>query len=602
MMRMRPGRGRRLLAWGLMALAALAALRVAGEAAPPRTELPPPPKPDRAFYAQHVAPWIEEHCARCHRAEGAGAFLLATQIEGLDEGARRAADFERLLPFVNREAPWESRLLSKVLDPACGGDPHVGGSFLRDDGEEAVTMWDVLLDFCSGATPTNLPPEVFLGGEIRTKPGESVTVEGQDSFDRDRNDTLRFHWDLAALPPGSRVALDDVRASRVTFVPDQGGTYLVRLRVSDGKVWSAPRTVAVEAFQHVQQEARAPGGLSGLDKAEAAALRRTRRIYFDVLGRAPTPAEALSDSFLAPEELAASILLRAEAGRAWWEEATLRLGLVDDLRPVGVEALDLPLTLVAERLPPPRAEAVLARDPAFLRAHPPGRAFATALASLLLDRRPTPEELAAASRLAAREPAEVPGLGPVADEAAWLEKVLLSEAFERAAVRRRLLRFLPQGDAERLVGAGVLAAREGGKAWGQLLEKTLRSSDYLGRQRLERKDDLALLRGLFVDLLERKPTDRELLTLVRALRVVPGAATPFAALVKVLIDSGQVPIPLLVDITNAPAWITDRHLRYLGRAPQVEELRACGEVLLDPQGGPELVLYALLTGPEYLCR
>ena len=105
-----------------------------------------------------------------------------------------------------------------------------------------------------------------------------------------------------------------------------------------------------------------------------------------------------------------------------------------------------------------------------------------------------------------------------------------------------------------------------------------------------------------MDLLERKPTDRELLTLVRALRVVPGAATPFAALVKVLIDSGQVPIPLLVDITNAPAWITDRYLRYLGRAPQVEELRACGEVLLDPQGGPELVLYALLTGPEYLCR
>lgn len=257
---------------------------------------------------------------------------------------------------------------------------------------------------------------------------------------------------------------------------------------------------------------------------------------------------------------------------------------------------------MSERLPPTRAEAVLVRDPSFARAHPPGRALATALATLLVEREPTAAELEAAARLAAGQPAEVPGLGPVADASAWVEHVLASEPFERAAVRRRLLRFLPAGDAERQVGPGVLAAREGGKAWGAFLEKVLRSPQVLDRQRLERKDDLGLLRGLFVDLLERKPTDRELLALVRALRVVPGAATPFPALVKVLVDSGQVPFPLLVDITDAPGWIRDRYLRYLGRLPSAAELSACGEVLLDPQGGPELVTYALLTGPEYLCR
>jgi hypothetical protein len=592
---------RRTLGVGALALAAGALSSAL--AGPPKSELPEPPAPDKAFYVERIAPWVEEHCARCHRGAGAGTFALTSLEEaserGLDEAARRARDFERVKPFVTREAPWESPLLKKALDPALGGDPHVGGAFLAEDEPE----YDALLDFCSGATPTNLPPEVYLDAEIRTKPGEPVVVDGSGSFDRDRKDLLIYRWDVAAAPPGSKVALSDVRASRVEFTPDVGGTYLLRLRVSDGKVWSAARIAAVEAFQSTQAAAaREPGAISGLEQVTSENLVRVRRLYLDVLGRAPTPAEALEDALRPVEGLVSNVLLRAEAGRVWYEEATLRLGLVDDLRPVSREAAELPLTLVSEHLAPYAAEARLVRDPSFLRAHPPGRALAEALARGLLDRAPAPEELVAAERLATGEPADVPGLGTAASSAAWIEALLASEPYQRAAVRRRLARFLPQGSAEKRVGEGLLAARAGGQAWRAFLEKVLLSPEYQDRRRLVRKDDLTLLRGLFVDLLERKPTDRELLALVRALRVVPGAHAPFAALVKVLIDSGAVPIPLLVDIVDAPQWITDRYLRYVGRRPAPEELTACGEVLLDPQGGPELVVYALLTGPEYACR
>jgi hypothetical protein len=578
---------RRTLGVGALALAcALAAGAVSSVlAGPPKSELPEPPAPDRAFYVERIAPWVEEHCARCHRGAGAGTFALTSLEEaserGFDEAARRARDFERVKPFVTREAPWESPLLMKVLDPAFGGDPHVGGPFLEEDEPE----YDALLDFCSGATPTNLPPEVYLGAEIRSKPGEPVIVDGSGSYDRDRKDLLVYRWDVAAAPPGSKVALSDVRAPRVEFTPDVGGTYLLRLRVSDGKVWSAPRIAAVEAFQSTQAAAaREPGAISGLEQVTNENLVRVRRLYLDVLGRAPTPAEALEDALRPVEDLVANVLLRAEAGRVWYEETTLRLGLVDDLRPVSREAAELPLTLVSEHLAPYAAEALLVRDPSFLRANPPGRALAEAVARGLLDRAPSPEELAAAS------------------SPAWIEAVLASEPYQRAAVRRRLARFLPQGSADKRVGEGLLAARAGGQAWRAFLEKMLLSPEYQDRRRLVKKDDLTLLRGLFVDLLERKPTDRELLSLVRALRVVPGAHAPFAALVKVLIDSGEVPIPLLVDIVDAPKWITDRYLRYVGRRPAPDELKACGEVLLDPQGGPELVVYALLTGPEYACR
>lgn len=586
---------------GLLALGALAlsleALSPQARAGPPRKELPPPPVPDRDFFVARVAPWIEQRCAVCHRA-GAGTFALEPVAAAEPDEQRRRRDFERVLPFVDREAPWDSRLLRKVLGPAAGGDPHVGGVFVKDDEED----YDTLLDFCSGATLSNLPPEVYLGPDLKGKPGEAVLVDGRGSYDRDRKDLLVYRWELAAAPPGSRVALSDVRASAVEFVPDLGGTYVLKLRVSDGKVWSAPRSVAVEVFAQEKRVELAPGAITGLAKVDVANLRKVRRLYLDVLGRAPTPSEALDESQRPLDELVRTILLRAESGRVWFEETTLRFGLVEDARPVSPEAADLPLRLVAEYLTPVQAEAVLVRDPSFLKAHPAGRAFSRAVTEVLLERPASPQERLAAERLARGEPAEVPGLGALESASAWLEQVLASPEFARAAVRRRLVRYLPLGSVDEQVNAALVAAKDGGQAWRAFLERLLLSPAAQERRRLEVKDDLTLLRSLFVDLLERRPTDRELLALVRALRAVPGTGAPFVAIVKALIDSGRVPIPLLVDIVDAPGWITDRYLRYVGRKPTPAELKATGEVLLDPQGGPELVVFALLTGPEYACR
>jgi hypothetical protein len=578
-----------------VAAAFLACLAAASAA--PRPELPRPPGPDAAFYERRVAPWVEAHCAECHRA-GGGSFRLASPAVGVSESERRRVlDFEQVKAFVNPEAPWESPFLLEVLDPADGGAAHVGGSFVRAETDEH----DLLLDFVSGATLTNLPPEVYLGADLRAKPGEVVVVDGRGSFDRDPEDSLVYRWDLFASPPGSRVALSDVRASRVELTPDLGGTYVLRLRVSDGKVWSAAREVAVEVFERVDPVERAPGGISGLEKVDAEALRRIRRLYLDVLGRPPTPAEAVADEHLAYDRLVASVLVRAEAGRSWFEEACARLDLVRDARPQGEDALGLALRVVAEGTPPHVAEAVLARDPAFAKVHPPGRALAQAVCERLLGRPATEAEIAAAVRLAG-ESTDVPGLGRVADSAEWIRRVTETEAFQLAAVRRRLERFLASGSVDRQAARGLLAAREGPAAWRAFLEGVLRSTDYLERRVLRPKDPLTFLRGLFVDLLERKPTDRELFALAHAEKALPGRSAPLAALAKVLIDSGEAPLPLLVDIPDAPAWIIDRFLRHLGRRPTLEEKEAFGRALLDPVGGPEVVVRALVTSPEYACR
>ena len=594
---MRRRRGPLLVA--LVLTAGLGAQAVRAE--PKDAFLPDPPRADAAFYIARIAPWVEANCLTCHGGAGAGALRLADPAADVPDAQRRRADFERLQAFVRPEAPWESRLYLKLLGPAEGGDPHVGGTFIATDDE----MHDALLDFVSGATLVNLPPEVwFEKSELRAKPGEEVVIDGRGSFDRDRDDMerLTYWWELYARPAGSRVTVQDRRASRLTFAPDTGGTYVFRLRVGDGKVWCAPRAVTVECFAHVDVRASKPGGISGLEKTEDEGLKRLRRLYLDVLGRSPTPAEAIAEERQGVKRLVENILLRAEMGRAWVEEIAIGFGLYGDFRPQGQEAVDLALRVPAENLPPHVVEGALARDASFLRRHPPGRPLAEAIARLLLDRPPSAAELAASIRLAAGEPADVPGLGTVADSRAWLVRVLDGEDFRRAATARRLARFFSSGDARAALGRALTAAQDGGTAWRTFLEGVLSDRAYLERKQLRPKETVTFVRTLFVDLLERGPTDREMAALVQAVGAMGGDAAALAALVRVMIDSGQAPLPLLVDIDDAPRWLIDRFLRYLGRRPSPAELKAYGQVLLHPQGGPELVIQALLTGPEYACR
>jgi hypothetical protein len=84
--------------------------------------------------------------------------------------------------------------------------------------------------------------------------------------------------------------------------------------------------------------------------------------------------------------------------------------------------------------------------------------------------------------------------------------------------------------------------------------------------------------------------------------VIPGSPAGRAAVVAVLLDSGEVALPLVVDLPDPAAWLADRFLRTLGRAPTAEEAKAYRVALLDPAGGPHVVVRALLTSAEYASR
>lgn len=569
--------------------------------------LPPPPAPDAAFYAARLAAFVETHCAACHRVGGGRLRLPAVRADGTPD---RRADFEALLPFVDPQAPWQSRLLRKVLEPADGGDEHAGGAFCR--AEDATH--DLLLDFVSGATLSNLPPEVWFESDVvRGTPGETVVVDGRDSFDRDRHDrdALAFAWTLVARPADSRVALGDRQGGRLELQPDSPGTYVVRLRVSDGLVWSAPRDVTIEVLEGRRSDAPPPGGRSGLERLEPAALRRVRRLYLDLLGRPPRLDEAWADGRRPSRELAADLLGRAEHGRSHVEDVVVSLALVDDDRPVGEDARDLALRIPSEGLSPVEVERVLARDPAFrarLRDPEVGPAWLGALLAstetdgVLAAPASVADTVAALQRVAAGATVDVPGLGSLGDPDAALDAVLASPAFADMAVRRHLGRLLGVDAAARRLGEARAVLAEGPAAWRAFLVEAVTASGHLEASALRAKGRLRLLRSLYVDLLERRPTDRELTALVRASDRLPGSVAPHTVLAKMLIDSGQVELPLLVDIRDGPAWLGDRFLRHLGRLPSEGERTAYGRALLDPDGGVELVVLALVTNAEYACR
>lgn len=583
---------RRGAAWLLLG----GALVLAGALESVAREPGPPPAPDLAFYRERVAPWVEAHCVACHRRSGAGLALSSAS----DEGARRAADFRVLSRYVDSSAPWASRLIRKLMAPAQGGEAHVGGSFVEAESD----AHDLLLDFASGSTLDNVPPEPYLGEEaVQARPGEQVIIDGRDSYDRDRDDMerLTWWWTLVAQPPDSRVSLTQRRSSRLVLAPDVAGSYVVSLRVGDGKVVSAARHLVIEVFERPEVKRKAAGGVSGLERLEARDLRRIRRVYLDLFGRPPTPAEAIAEARSGLEGLFATLAVRSEYGTAWYEELTLRYGLSAAFRPRSQAARSLALRIPSEVLTPPQVHAALLMDPAFLARHPPGRALAEVIARELFQRAPSPRELEAHARLARGEAARFEDVGEVANAGAYLAAFVRTARFREATLQRRLERFLPAGDLAGRMRAATRAAEEGGASWRAFLVTLFSSRSYLDRSQLRPKEDVTYVRSLFFDLLERRPTERELTATLHAVRQLPGRSAPLAMLARILIESGEVPLPLLVDIADGPRWIRDRFLRYLGRLPREDELTDYKNALKETLA-PELVVLALVTTPEYACR
>jgi len=95
-------------------------------------------------------------------------------------------------------------------------------------------------------TTSNSPPVADAGDDREVEAGETVTLDGEFSFDVD-GDPLDFFWSLLSRPAGSAAELATPLGPSVQFMTDVAGLYVAQLIVNDGSVDSAPDTAVITA-------------------------------------------------------------------------------------------------------------------------------------------------------------------------------------------------------------------------------------------------------------------------------------------------------------------------------------------------------------------
>jgi len=95
----------------------------------------------------------------------------------------------------------------------------------------------------------NQVPVADAGDDRTANVGETVTLDGRDSYDPD-GDNISYIWSQVS---GTRVSVVGSNTAAPTFIPTEAGTYVFELRVYDGTDTSSPDSVTVS----VQQEAAA---------------------------------------------------------------------------------------------------------------------------------------------------------------------------------------------------------------------------------------------------------------------------------------------------------------------------------------------------------
>lgn len=103
----------------------------------------------------------------------------------------------------------------------------------------------------TGVAEVNATPIANAGPDQVVPADVAVLLEGTASFDED-GDSLSYTWSFEFVPEGSALTVDSITpngdgsASAPSFQPDVVGTYVLGLKVNDGKLWSDPDFVVIK--------------------------------------------------------------------------------------------------------------------------------------------------------------------------------------------------------------------------------------------------------------------------------------------------------------------------------------------------------------------
>jgi RHS repeat-associated protein len=201
---------------------------------------------------------------------------------------------------------------------------------------------------------TNTPPIANAGVNQALEVFKTVQLDGSKSTDAD-GDSLTYTWALVNQPSGSTAQLSDPYSVKPTFVPDQVGTYIAQLTVSDGQANNtATATISSEDISPVANPGIPPKFYTGdtvtLDGSASSAILGHPLTYQWWFISVPTGsnatltnADTVSPSFVADAKGIWVVGLRVNDGYKDSSVATLTLS-TSNSRPIANAGLDQSVT------------------------------------------------------------------------------------------------------------------------------------------------------------------------------------------------------------------------------------------------------------------
>ena len=326
-----------------------------------------------------------------------------------------------------------------------------------------------------------------------------------------------------------------------------------------------------------------------------------RAVYLDLLGRPPFAAEREAWLGHGRHELLEALIGSEGHWWHWFAEQLYYFFLIDNFRSASARAAAIPADLAQGRLNVREAIHRIALSPSFELRNPGADTFVTVVLEQLtgLKVQAQPRVLEIGKRL--YDGGEGVFLGQTGHSQADVIRIAMEDKrFGRVFIERESRNLLRADATPRQLADWARAFDKEPAQYPELLHEWMLSPAYDARlAQVAPMPNRLFVPSLFVDLLGRRPEPAEERRMRTALDGLADPGPLRAVLARLLIDSGQVPLPEKAEIRDPTSWVADLFKRLLGRAASEAELKAFVTAFHDPECRPSTVLYAIVSHPDY---
>jgi len=326
-----------------------------------------------------------------------------------------------------------------------------------------------------------------------------------------------------------------------------------------------------------------------------------RTLSLDLIGRPPFAVEVEEWSGKPVQAFLDTVLGSQEFWEHWYEEQLYYFLLIDNFRPATDSTRTIPAKLVEGRMSVRDALHRVALSSSFNLRNPGADTFVTVVMEQVVGL--TVQKHKAELEIGKRVYDGHNGLflGSFGENQSDVVRIAIeSKAAARAFTAREFVRMTHREAPKKELAAWTRKLHKDPHTFIEVVREWLLSEAY--EARLAHPVPLAnrlFVRAVFVDLLGRLPEPAEAEPLRNALDGLSDSRPLRSVLVRLLLDSGSVPIPEKNSIRDVTEWVAGLFPRFLGREATPEELKAFVLAFGEPECRPKTILYAILSNAEY---